>query len=87
MRRSLRKQLKQALRRAEDIECDGLTPEALDRTCFRMEQYDGLPPQGRALVQEYGMRIGLEASRLFYGRWEQAAAWAEQQRRQRLPIL
>lgn len=38
----------------------GLTEEEMERTCKRMELYDSLPPECRALVQEYGLRRGME---------------------------
>lgn len=64
-----------------------MSGEKMERTLLRMEQYDGLPPQGRALVREFGMNIGMHAARQFYGRWDEARQWAEQQRQIKLPPM
>lgn len=60
--------------------CQGLSIEELARTHERMALYDALEPQMRSLVYEYGLALGIEAGRRFYGRWAEAARWAEQQR-------
>ena len=38
----------------------GLTDEEMERTLERMELYDSLPAECRALVREYGLRLGME---------------------------
>jgi hypothetical protein len=46
----------------------------------RMEMYDSMSPSERALVQHYGLKLGVEAARQFYGRWKLAWEYAEKQR-------
>lgn len=55
--------------------CDPEDPKEQARIQERMALYDSLEEPVALLVQEFGLRAGLEAARLHYGRWEQARAY------------
>lgn len=84
-----KKRRRQPLR--TEFVCDGMPPEEMARVVHRMELYDGLPEPGRELVRDYGLALGQHAARQFYGRWDEARAFAEAQRqaneRERLRTL
>jgi predicted xylose isomerase-like sugar epimerase len=46
---------------------EGLTPEEMERTMQRMDLYDSLPAEVRALVREYGLAVTVNALRQFNG--------------------
>lgn len=60
---------------------DGMNTQDMEVTLMRMEMYDSMCPQERALVQEFGLKLGMEAARANYGRWDDAWQAAERQRK------
>jgi hypothetical protein len=88
MARSARmtKKFRKKVLKFNEIQCVGLTEEEWLRTLERMELYDSLNEEERALVQEYGLAKAYKAIRLFYGRPTKARTFLEEQRNAALPV-
>jgi hypothetical protein len=77
--RTTKRSRKKALPFSE-IKCDGLTEKEWAVCLERMELYDSLNADERALVHEYGLNKAYAAIRQFYGRPAEARAFLEAQR-------
>lgn len=81
------KQLKEKRRRRQrakelaELPPVGPSLELWDKIQSSMAMYDELDEEVAALVTEYGFDRAMRAVRQYYGRWEQARAFLESERR------